>query len=178
MPDLASRAREALAARLRELLPADALHPAGTHALRFADALVPTLGPGDVSWAHAQLAARARGELRPTRAGAIPAHAAWSSTALVCSALAPWRGAPQRLALADLGPFDEIRLEERLMIPHGGGTPNLDAALAGGSALVGVEPSSPSTWRLPRPAGGAPRTTGRPWPPSSRAGGRTSSPTS
>jgi len=139
MADLASRAREALAARLREVLPADALHAAGTHSLRLADALVPTLGAQDVAWAHAQLAARAPGELRRTRAGTVPLHAAWSSTALVCSALAPWRSLPGRLTLAGLGPFDEVRLEERLMIPHGGGTPNLDAALTAGLGLVGIE---------------------------------------
>ena len=155
MPDLRQRAREALAARLRELLPARELHPGGAHARRLAGALVPTLDPADVAGAHAALAARAKGELRPTRAGAVPACAAWSSTALVCSALAPWRTAPEELRVDGLGPFDEIRLEERLAIPHGGGTPNLDAALVSGAALVGVEskltehlaPARPRPWR-------------------------------
>jgi hypothetical protein len=155
MPDLRQRAREALAARLRELLPARELHPDGAHARHLSAALVPTLAPADVAWAHAALAARAKGELRPTRAGAVPACAAWSSTALVCSALAPWRTAPEELRLAGLGPFDEVRLEERLAIPHGGGTPNLDAALAAGAGVVGVEskltehlaPARPRPWR-------------------------------
>ncbi len=155
MADLASRAREALAARLRELLPAEALHPDGRHTRRLVDALVPTLTPGDVAWVHAQLVARAKGELRPTRAGTVGVQAAWSSTALVCSAFAPWRPAPGRLTVGGLGPFDEVRLEERLAIPHGGGSPNLDVALAAGDCLVGVEskltehlaPAPPRPWR-------------------------------
>lgn len=155
MPDLRSRARAALAARLRELLPGDGLHPAGTHARRFADALVPTLSPADVTWAHGELAARAKGELRPAGAGAVPAHAAWSSTALVCSALAPWRERPGELRLAGHGPFDAVRLEERLAIPHGGGAPNLDVALGAGPELLGVEskltehlaPARPRPWK-------------------------------
>jgi hypothetical protein len=140
MPDLRARARAALAARLRELVPAAALHRDGAHALRLEDTLVPTLSADDVAWARAALAARAKGELRPTRAGAVPVHAAWSSTALVCSALAPWRTRPDALALAPgTGPFTDVRLEERLLIPHGGGTPNLDVALATPAGLVGVE---------------------------------------
>ncbi|MCW3039041.1 MAG: hypothetical protein JWM31_946, partial [Solirubrobacterales bacterium] len=47
MPDAGLRlrapARRALAARLREELPPDALHLDGEHARSFADALVPTL---------------------------------------------------------------------------------------------------------------------------------------
>ncbi len=140
---------------MRELLPAGALHPAGTHTLRFEDALVPALGAGDVAWAHAQLAARAKGELRPAGAGTVPAHAAWSSTALVCSAFAAWRGRPEALTVAGLGPFANVRLEERLVIPHGGGTPNLDVALEAGGALAGIEskltehlaPKPPRPWR-------------------------------
>ena len=155
MSSLQRRAREALAARLRAQVPATALHPGGGHALRFADALVPGLGADDVAWAHAHLARGAKGELRPTRSGAVPAHAAWSSTALVCSAFAPWRADPAALRLAGLGGFDEIRLEERLHIPHGGGTPNLDVALAAPGRLAGVEskltehlaPSPPRAWR-------------------------------
>jgi hypothetical protein len=155
MRDLRSRAREALAARLRELLPAEALHADGAHARRLSGALASTLGDADVAWAQAQLAARAKGELRPTRTGAVPACAAWSSAALVCSALAPWRTSADRLRVAGLGPFDEVRLEERLPIPHGGGTPNLDAVLAAGEALVGIEskltehlaPARPRPWR-------------------------------
>lgn len=153
MVDLRSRAREALAARLREGLAPGALHADGGHALRFADALVSTLGVQDVAWAHEQLAARAKGELRPTRAGAVPAHAAWSSTALVCSAFAPWRERPGDVRFAGRGPFEEVRLEERLAIPHGGGSPNLDVALAAGSALVGIESKLTEhlTPRRPRP---------------------------
>lgn len=155
MSDLRARAREALAARRRELLPAAALAPGGTHVLELADALPPTLGPDDVAWAHAQLAARAKGELRPTRAGLVPLHAAWSSTALVAGAFAAWRSRPGELALAGLGPFAEVRLEERLHIPHGGGTPNLDVALDGPGDLVGVEakltehlaPARPRAWK-------------------------------
>ena len=139
MAPLPSRARDALAARLRALSPPGGLHAAGAHTLRFADALVPTLGAEDVRWAHAQLAARAKGELRRDRTGAVQAHAAWSSTALVASAFAPWRVRPADLPLAGLGPFSAVRLEERLHIPHGGGTPNLDAALDAPGGLVGVE---------------------------------------
>lgn len=164
MADLRTRARAALSARLRELLPSDALHADGAHALRLADALVPTLSPDDVAWAHAELAARARGELRPTRAGAVPAHAAWSSTALVASAFAPWRSRPEDLVLAGLGPFAGVRLEERLAIPHGGGNPNLDVALpreAGGSQgeLVGIESKLTEHLAAARP---------RPWKPAYR----------
>lgn len=155
MPDLRFRARDALAARLRELLPGDALGPGGNHARSFSDALVPTLSGADVRWAHGELAARAKGELRPTLAGAVPAHAAWSSTALVCSAFGAWRDRPGELRLADRGPFDAVRLEERLAIPHGGGSPNLDVALEAGAALLGVEskltehlaPSRPRPWK-------------------------------
>ena len=100
---------------------------------------MPGLDDGDVAWAHDQLALRAKGELRPTRSGAIPAHAAASSTALVCSAFAPWRADPAALRVAGLGGFEDVRLEERLHIPHGGGTPNLDVALPGPAGLVGVE---------------------------------------
>ena len=134
-----ARAREALSARLRSRLAPGALHADGQHALRLADALVPTLDAGDVAWAHAQLALRAKGELRPTRADAVPAHAAWSSTALVCSAFAAWRDDPAALTVAGLGGFTALRLEERLLIPHGGGTPNLDVALEAPGAFVGVE---------------------------------------
>ena len=144
MTSLAARAQDALAARLRALVPANALHSARTHVLGLADALVPTLSAGDVAWAHAHLAARAKGELRPSRAGTVQAHAAWSSTALVCSAFAPWRGA-----------VPGLRLEERLPIPHGGGSPNLDAVIDTPDALVGFEskltehlaPLRPRPWR-------------------------------
>ena len=150
----AERAREALAARMRELLPETALH-GGTHARQFADALVPALDAADVEWAHAQLSARAKGELRPTRAGTVPVHAAWSSTAMVCSTFAPWRRRPGELTVAGLGPFAEVRLEERLAIPHGGGSPNLDVALEAPGLLVGVEskltehlsPRAPRPWK-------------------------------
>ncbi|HEX8101654.1 MAG TPA: hypothetical protein VF533_03510 [Solirubrobacteraceae bacterium] len=150
-----SRAREALAARWRELTPPERRHPGGTHALDLADALVPTLDPGDVRWAHEALAARAKGELRVSRAGTVQAHAAWSSTALVASAFAAWRRRAAELPLAGLGPFGGLRLEERLHIPHGGGTPNLDVALDGPAGLVGVEsklvehlaPARPRPWR-------------------------------
>ncbi|CAA9513070.1 MAG: hypothetical protein AVDCRST_MAG85-2451 [uncultured Solirubrobacteraceae bacterium] len=157
MSSLQTRAREALAARLREQLPPEALHPGGAHALRFADALVPTLDAGDVAWAHAQLALRAKGELRPARSGPVQAHGAWSSTALVCSAFAPWRTDPGALRVAGLGGFATIRLEERLHIPHGGGTPNLDVALDGPGLFAGVESKltehlAPSPARAWRPA--------------------------
>jgi len=140
-----------LSARLREQLAPAALHADGQHALAFADALVPSLGAEDVEWANGQLALRAKGELLPTRAGAVPAHAAWSSTALVCSAFAGWRGEPGALRIAGLGGFEELRLEERLHIPHGGGTPNLDVALSTPDGLVGVE-SKLTEHLAPRPA--------------------------
>ena len=138
-PDLRRRARAALADRLRAQLPAGALHDGGEHALLFTDALAGTLTADDVAWAHAHLARGAKGELRPARSGAVPAHAAWSSTALVCSAFAPWRSEPSALALAGLDGFEELRLEERLHIPHGGGTPNLDVVLPAADRFVGVE---------------------------------------
>jgi hypothetical protein len=89
----------------------------------------------------------------------VSAHAAWSSTALVCSAFAAWRSAPGALRIGALGGFCEVRLEERLHIPHGGGTPNLDVALPAGGAYVGVE--SKLTEHL------APRRE-RAWPPAYR----------
>ncbi|HYW08034.1 MAG TPA: hypothetical protein VE913_13820 [Longimicrobium sp.] len=54
-----------------------------------------------------------------------------------------------------MGGFTDLRLEERLHIPHGGGTPNLDVALDSPGRLVGVEskltehlaPRSPRPWR-------------------------------
>ncbi len=157
---LRDHARAALAARLRELVPAGALHADGAHTLRFADALVPTTGADGAAWAHAQLAARAKGELRPTRAGGVPAHAAWSSAALVARAFGPWRERPAELVLAGLGPFTGVVLEERLLIPHGGGAPNLDVALpARTGTLTGVE--SKLTEHL------APART-RAWPPAYR----------
>jgi hypothetical protein len=143
VPTLAASARSALAAR-REEPVAD-----------LPGALVPTLSDDDVAWVHGQLAARAKGELRPSSSGAVRLFAPWSSTALVASAFAPWRGHPADLPLADLGPFSDLRLEERLHIPHGGGTPNLDVALDGPTGLVGVEskltehlePRAPRRWR-------------------------------
>ena len=155
MADLQTRACAALAARLRELVPAERLHENGTHTLELADAFVPTLAEEDVAWSHAELAARAKGELRTSGAGTVQAHAAWSSTALVASAFAPWRTRPDALLLAGLGPFTALRLEERLHIPHGGGTPNLDVALDGPDGLVGIEskltehlaPSRPRAWK-------------------------------
>lgn len=154
MGDLRRLARTALAERMRALLPAAAVHPGGEHAARFSGALVPTVDPADVAWAHAELARGAKGELRPTRAGAVPAHAAWSSTALVASAFAPWRRDPGALRIGELAAFTAVRLEERLHIPHGGGTPNLDVGLPGPEGFVGVE--SKLTEHL------APRTV-RPW---------------
>jgi hypothetical protein len=127
-PTLQARARAALAERA-----------GASHTATFAEALVPTVAAEDAAWARAQLAARAKGELRVSRAGTVQAHAAWSSTALVVSAFAPWRRRPGDLELAGLGPFSDLRLEERLHIPHGGGTPNLDVALDGPAGLVGVE---------------------------------------
>ena len=128
LPGLQARARKALAGRLRESVPGDAMHQGGAHTLRFADALIPTLGSDEVAWIRGQLAARAKGELRPSKAGTVQSQAAWSSTALVASAFAPWRGRLPGLAL-----------EARLHIPHGGGTPNLDVAFDGCDGLVGVE---------------------------------------
>jgi hypothetical protein len=153
--DLQARARAALAARLRELVPADALHPAGTHTLRLADALAGPLTGEDVAWVHDQLAARAKGELRPSRAGTVQAHAAWSSTALAGAAAAAWRAAPHELPEAPGA--TGLRLEARLPIPHGGGTPNLDVALdLPGPALLGVESKLTEHLALARP---------RPWKP-------------
>ncbi|WP_354699003.1 hypothetical protein DSM112329_04704 [Paraconexibacter sp. AEG42_29] len=136
---LQRRARTALSARMASLLPPDALHADGEHAVDLADALVPTLTAADVAWVHGELARGAKGELRPTRAGAVPAHAAWSSTALVAGAFASWRTDPGALRVAGLGGFTDVRLEERLLIPHGGGTPNLDVALPGPGTFTGVE---------------------------------------
>lgn len=155
MSGLRRRARAALSARLRAQVGLQGLHPDGVHALRFADALVTSVGRDDAGWAHAQLARRAKGELRPTRSGAVPAHAAWSSAALVCSAFAPWRADPTTLPLAGLEGFCDVRVEERLLIPHGGGTPNLDVALSFAGGLVGVE-SKLTEHLAPRPV--------RPWP--------------
>jgi hypothetical protein len=117
---LQARARAALAARLRELVPAGRLHPGGEHALALEDALA----AGDPAWVLGHLERGAKGELRPRADGAVPGFAAWSSTALVASAFAPLRGELPGLVL-----------EARLHIPHGGGTPNLDARWDG----VGVE---------------------------------------
>ena len=101
---------------------------------------MPTLSATDRAWALGELSARAKGELRPTRAGAVPVHAAASSTALVASAFAWWRTRVGDLPLLGLGPFADVRLEERLAIPHGGGNPNLDVALdRAGDGLVGIE---------------------------------------
>lgn len=134
------RARAALSERLASLIGEEALHPDGVHARRLADALVPTLSGDDVAWVRRELARGAKGDLRPTRADAVPAHGAWSSAALVASAFAPWRGAPAELTVAGTAGFTDVRLEERLHIPHGGGTPNLDVALPGGDgAFTGVE---------------------------------------
>ena len=148
MSGLQRSARAALAARL-----------GCEHTARLADALVPTLSEDDVAWAHAQLAARAKGELRPSKAGTVQAHAAWSSTALVCSTFAPWRHEPGALRVGELSGFAEVRLEERLHIPHGGGTPNLDVALPAEGGFVGIE-SKLTEHLAPRRA--------RAWPPAYR----------
>jgi hypothetical protein len=153
--DLQIRAQAALARRMRELVPADRLHAGGAHALALADALVPTLDEDDVRWVHDALAGRAKGELRPAAAGTVQAHAAWSSTALVASAFAAWRARPRDLALGGLDDFTSVRLEHRLPIPHGGGTPNLDVALEHPDGLIGVEskltehlaPARPRPWK-------------------------------
>ena len=124
---LAARARAALAARREELRDAEG-------------AFVPTLSDADVAWALEALGARAKGELRATRDGRVPLHAAGSSTRLVASAFAGWRAFPQSLSVAGLRCFDDVRLEERILIPHGGGSPNLDVALErDGGGLVGIE---------------------------------------
>lgn len=71
----------------------------------------------------------------------MPAHAAWSSAAFTTSLLAPWRRDLASLAVPGAGDgFCDLRLEERLPIPHGGGSPNLDGALEDGDGtLVGLE---------------------------------------
>ena len=89
----------------------------------------------------------------------MPAHAAWSSTALVCSAFAAWHARPADLRIGELGGFTAVRLEERLHIPHGGGTPNLDVALDAPGLLLGVE-SKLTEHLAPARA--------RPWPPAYR----------
>ncbi len=153
-PSLQRRARAALSARLAALVPAPERHDA-SHTRDLARALVPTLSAADVAWVHAELSRGAKGELRPTRTGAVPAHGAWSSTALVAGAFAPWRTEPGALPVAGLAGFADVRLEERLLIPHGGGTPNLDVALPGADgAFTGVEskltehlaPRAPRAW--------------------------------
>lgn len=145
MADLQARARAALEGRR-----------GASHAATLREALVPSLSEEDVAWVDAQLAARAKGELRPTKDGAVPVHRAWSSTQLVASAFAFWRTRPQDLVVPGVdGPFTDVRLEERLAIPHGGGNPNLDVALDGPDGLVGIEakltehlrPSTPRPWK-------------------------------
>lgn len=124
----------------------------GDDGARFPGALT----AADAAWAHAQLAARARGELRPARSGVAPIDAATSSTALVAGAFAFWRSRPRELVVPGVdGPFTDVRLEERLAIPHGGGNPNLDVALDGPDGLVGIEakltehlaPRRPRPWK-------------------------------
>lgn len=134
------RARAALTARMASSLPASALHEDGRHTRALADALVPTLSASEVAWVHAELSRGAKGTLRPTRAGAVPVYNAWSSTLHVASAFAPWRATPEALRVAGRTGFTDVRLEERLLIPHGGGTPNLDVALPGPhGAFTGAE---------------------------------------
>lgn len=151
---LQRRAREALSSRLASLVDASAMHEDGVHTCDLRDALVPTLTAAEVAWVHGELARGAKGELRPTRAGAVLAHGAWTSTTLAGSAFAPWRRDPRTLSVAGLDGFDDVRLEERLLIPHGGGTPNLDVALTGGDVFAGVE-SKLTEHLAPRPR--------RPW---------------
>jgi hypothetical protein len=81
-------------------------------------------------------------------------HGASSSTGLVAAAFAPWRTDPGSLRIAGLGGFEAVRLEERLLIPHGGGTPNLDVALPladGGFAGVEAKLTEHLASRTPRP---------------------------
>ena len=74
----------------------------------------------------------------------------------MASAFAAWREDPAALRVAGLGGFDTLALEERLHIPHGGGTPNLDVALRAPGLVVGIE-SKLTEHLAPRRA--------KPWPP-------------
>lgn len=129
MPAAQQLARDALAARRR----ADD------------DPLVQTLDPLQRAAVLRDLARGAKGEFRGPRPRL---QAPWSSTAFTASLFGAWVGRPE---------LDVVRFEERLHIPHGGGTPNLDVWLEADGAPVGVEVKltehlaarTPRPWKAP-----------------------------
>lgn len=149
----------ALTERLKEALPVEtaAAFIGGTHTQEFADNLLPGLSEQEIAFARDQLAEGDGGELSPTRTGKRSGHAPYSSAALAVNAFARWMTAPADLQVASLSGFDQVQLEEKLRISHGGGVANLDCGLRGPDLNVRVEskltemlhPHDPVDWRKP-----------------------------
>lgn len=136
------RAANALAHRLRGLLPADrAARMKGHHVERFEDNLAPTLTAEQVTALRAQLDRGDGKELEPGPNGEPPdAHAAHSSAVLAFNAFGRWYGEESALNIAGIGGFDTpLAVEKRQPIQRGGRHPNLDVLLVGRSVALGIE---------------------------------------
>ncbi len=153
------RAWAALTQALRDTLPAQRVQAfvGGTHTASLADNLLPGLSNDEVELVRAQLGEGDGGELVPTASGKVRAHAPYSSAALAANAFGRWLTDPQHLQLAGLASLEQVRLEDKLKINHGGGTANLDLGAYGPDLIFGVEskltemldPHEPEPWRKP-----------------------------
>lgn len=154
-----ARAREALIARLGELLRADraALIDDTGRTERFEDNLVASLSAAQIVELRRQLAEGDGHELDVGKGGRRPdGHAAHSSAALAFNAFGPWLGRESDLVIDQVGAFTErLRVEARQRIFRGGRAPNLDCLARGRNVVVGVESKlteplaahQPTVWR-------------------------------
>ena len=148
----AGRATLALAQRLAESSPEATLdESARTETL--SQNLLATLSPRQRELAAEQLDQGDGGELKPrTNKHGVThrpgAHSAFSSAALAINAFGVWLDQPGALELAGVRGFDDVRVEGKLPIGNGGGTPNLDVLASSATTIVGVE--SKLTEYLPR----------------------------
>ncbi len=140
--DAADRARAALLARLRELLPANRAETIDGDGRTecFEDNLV-HLEPWQVDELRSQLEAGDGGELRPSQDGRRPSgHSAYSSATLAFNAFGRWLGSERLLRVCGVAHFEpRLRIEARCRIFRGGRAPNLDCLLLGPHAVMGVE---------------------------------------
>lgn len=154
MPSALERARTALTVALRESLPPAVVAKfiGDSHARRFADNLLPGLSQAQIATLRHQILAGAGGELRPSKSGRVPAHASYSSAALVANAFGRWLGSEEDLRVAGLAGFSRpLEIESRQKISHGGGTANLDCLLHNDDIVLGVESKLTETLTPHRP---------------------------
>ncbi|HEX8102143.1 MAG TPA: hypothetical protein VF533_06005 [Solirubrobacteraceae bacterium] len=138
-----ARARHALIARLKELLPADraALIDETGRTERFEDNLLSSMIAVQSSEIRTQLSGGDGQELVYGKHGERPdAHAAHSSAALACNAFGGWQGLENQLFLDGVDGFSQpLRFEAKQRIFRGGRAPNLDCLATGEDVVMGVE---------------------------------------